>query len=263
MNDRNVVVASGFSDPNAWSRPPVPGPNIVGGPSLGGNFYGTPAGDGFSQTCADADGDGFCDAPNPLASNNVDAFPLVRPVDDGGGAGLGFPPGFFVDSRCTGVLTVGTSRVAFAAGFEDGDPTVSRPGPGDAERLVAVALRFVDTNTLTNLELDCTVEPTAEGREPSRFDFDLAAYEDREVAVCVEQRDGSVTCFEGPVDEDGWHPVDAGRVLLLAFDVFVGNTPVDATFFPGGLPGVADGSDDSDGSPDSGAPDAEGGSTAT
>jgi len=51
--------------------------NIMGGPSIGGNYYATPAGDGFSQTCNDVDVDGFCDDNNTFALvNNVDQLPL-------------------------------------------------------------------------------------------------------------------------------------------------------------------------------------------
>ncbi len=50
--------------------------NIVGGPFLGGNFYATPDGTGFSQRCTDADGDGFCDVSFAISGGNVDHFPL-------------------------------------------------------------------------------------------------------------------------------------------------------------------------------------------
>lgn len=50
-------------------------PNIVGGPYLGGNFWATPDGYGFSQTTPDSDGDGICDSAYTF-SGNVDQFPL-------------------------------------------------------------------------------------------------------------------------------------------------------------------------------------------
>ena len=43
------------------TRRRTPGPNIVGGPSIGGNFWAAPDGAGFSETHPDANGDGFCD----------------------------------------------------------------------------------------------------------------------------------------------------------------------------------------------------------
>ena len=44
-----------------YLQPPAKGKNIVNGPSLGGNFWATPDGDGFSETASDGNGDGFAD----------------------------------------------------------------------------------------------------------------------------------------------------------------------------------------------------------
>jgi len=46
---------------------------------LGGNYWAKPDGTGFSQTCADADGDGICDNAYTLATNNTDYLPLTTP----------------------------------------------------------------------------------------------------------------------------------------------------------------------------------------
>ena len=67
------------SDPNAWSRAKAKGPNIMGGPYLGGNFWAKPTNGGFSQTHPDTDGDGICDEVYTLATNNVDNLPLAPP----------------------------------------------------------------------------------------------------------------------------------------------------------------------------------------
>ncbi|MDD4620809.1 MAG: NosD domain-containing protein, partial [Methanosarcina sp.] len=54
------------------------GKNIVGGPYLGGNYWATPSGNGFSQTHSDNDGDGFADEPYRLGdSDSVDYLPLI------------------------------------------------------------------------------------------------------------------------------------------------------------------------------------------
>ncbi|RNI13670.1 VPXXXP-CTERM sorting domain-containing protein [Methanohalophilus portucalensis FDF-1] len=56
------------------------GPNIIGGPYIGGNFWATPDGTGFSQVNTDSDGDGFCDSPNSsyeLSNGNIDYLPLA------------------------------------------------------------------------------------------------------------------------------------------------------------------------------------------
>jgi parallel beta-helix repeat protein len=53
------------------------GPNIIGGPYIGGNFWATPNGNGFSQVNTDSDGDGFCDSSYELSDGNIDYLPLA------------------------------------------------------------------------------------------------------------------------------------------------------------------------------------------
>jgi hypothetical protein len=54
------------------------GENIVGGPYIGGNYWATPSGDGFSQTHSDSNRDGFADEPYVLEDADcVDYLPLV------------------------------------------------------------------------------------------------------------------------------------------------------------------------------------------
>lgn len=67
------------SKTNAWNVSPRDGPNIVGGPSIGGNYYATPNGTGINQTCADRNDDRFCDTPNDFNENGslVDSLPLT------------------------------------------------------------------------------------------------------------------------------------------------------------------------------------------
>ncbi|MCX8202683.1 MAG: right-handed parallel beta-helix repeat-containing protein, partial [Candidatus Micrarchaeota archaeon] len=75
-NTNNVYTDS----PNFWNTTLncSAGPNIVGGPCIGGNFWATPDGTGFSETCDDADKDGFCDYAYDILSDssNVDYLPL-------------------------------------------------------------------------------------------------------------------------------------------------------------------------------------------
>lgn len=85
-NSRNVVFGAQFADfQNAWNVSERPGPNVIGGPSVGGNYYATPDGTGVSQTCTDSDADGFCDSPDDFGdagtANNTDFLPLASPVD--------------------------------------------------------------------------------------------------------------------------------------------------------------------------------------
>lgn len=51
--------------------------NIIGGPYSGGNFWATPEGNGFSQTYADANGDGICDVAYTVSKGSIDYLPLA------------------------------------------------------------------------------------------------------------------------------------------------------------------------------------------
>lgn len=65
--------------PNVWNRTKTPGSNIVNGTYLGGNYYATPAGTGWSQVHPDR-GDGFVSEPYIFNKDNVDYLPLHLPV---------------------------------------------------------------------------------------------------------------------------------------------------------------------------------------
>jgi parallel beta-helix repeat protein len=72
----------GSCGPSTWSGPQQAGTSIVGGPATGGNFWGSPSGNGFSDTTPDANGDGICDRPFVINSGNSDALPLARASGD-------------------------------------------------------------------------------------------------------------------------------------------------------------------------------------
>jgi PGF-pre-PGF domain-containing protein len=74
-NTRNVQ----FTDTSDWNITKTPGKNIIGGPYIGGNYWATPAGDGFSQTHSDANGDGIAEEPYYMNEANIDYLPLVIP----------------------------------------------------------------------------------------------------------------------------------------------------------------------------------------
>ncbi|MDW7731657.1 MAG: NosD domain-containing protein [Methanolobus sp.] len=61
---------------NTWSLIQTNGTNIVGGPYIGGNFWTSPDGTGFSQTQVDMDGNGICDDVYVIEGSNVDKLPL-------------------------------------------------------------------------------------------------------------------------------------------------------------------------------------------
>ena len=57
---------------NIWNTTPTPGPNIVGGPYIGGNYWS-------DYTGTDGDGDGFGEASHDIAGGaNQDHLPLVH-----------------------------------------------------------------------------------------------------------------------------------------------------------------------------------------
>ena len=61
---------------NTWNITNSTGPNIIGGPFFGGNYWANSSGTGYSQTCNDTTGDGFCDIPYSVKSNDFDYLPL-------------------------------------------------------------------------------------------------------------------------------------------------------------------------------------------
>ncbi len=77
---KDVVFYSAHS--NTWNITAVPGANIIGGSTMGGNFWSKSNGTGFSQTCGDSDRNGICDTNLTLAAGNVDLLPLAPTPSD-------------------------------------------------------------------------------------------------------------------------------------------------------------------------------------
>jgi len=74
----NVVVDDVSTD-IAWNITQKPGTNILGGPYLGGNYWGSAAGTkGYSDTAADKDGFGIADQPYRINEYNIDYLPLTH-----------------------------------------------------------------------------------------------------------------------------------------------------------------------------------------
>ena len=74
-NTVNVNAPDGTG--STFSTTKTTGKNIVGGPYLGGNYWATPSGKGFSQTHSDKNGDGFADEPYKLDKSSIDNLPLI------------------------------------------------------------------------------------------------------------------------------------------------------------------------------------------
>ncbi|MGB9938544.1 PKD domain-containing protein [Methanosarcina sp.] len=79
FNNVNMTIRSGQG--NSYSTAKTAGTNIVGGPYIGGNFWGKPDGTGFSQTAVDRDGDGISDSAYTSITGSIysDYLPLVTP----------------------------------------------------------------------------------------------------------------------------------------------------------------------------------------
>lgn len=73
-NTANALVYSN-STGTKWNTTPTTGTNIVGGPNLGGNFWATPTGTGWSQTHT-GNADGFT-IPYTVSTGNIDQHPLA------------------------------------------------------------------------------------------------------------------------------------------------------------------------------------------
>ncbi|VVB73221.1 Periplasmic copper-binding protein (NosD) [uncultured archaeon] len=84
FNNTLNVQTNGLSE--LWNATLAAGTNIIGGNWIGGNFYATPAGDGFSENaanCTDADGNRICDSAYDINGDgsNVDGYPLAPYVN--------------------------------------------------------------------------------------------------------------------------------------------------------------------------------------
>ncbi|MEN6342659.1 MAG: carbohydrate-binding protein [Methanospirillum sp.] len=75
-NSANLELPAGVAVPQL-NVTKTAGPNIVGGPFIGGNAWANPSGTGFSQTHPDTDGDGFCDEPYHVGGAATDSLPLA------------------------------------------------------------------------------------------------------------------------------------------------------------------------------------------
>ncbi len=118
-NTHNFVSGS-----NIWNTTWTPGTNIIGGPYIGGNFWATPGGSGFSQTCQDIDSDGICDSSYILDSNNIDYLPLANDIKGISSCTAISSPGSYVliqnitGSMAASCITITSSNVVFdGAGY--------------------------------------------------------------------------------------------------------------------------------------------------
>jgi hypothetical protein len=66
---------------NSWNTTKQLGYRIYGKGFTGGNYWTSPNGNGYSDTCNDTNTDGFCDTPYQLGDNDIDYLPLTSKWD--------------------------------------------------------------------------------------------------------------------------------------------------------------------------------------
>jgi len=86
-NTNNVRLDTTYVYQNFWNTTKTLGTNIIGDPSIGGNYWTNPTGNGYSDTCADTNNDGFCDMSYQLNEKNIDYLPLTK-IKDSDGDGI-------------------------------------------------------------------------------------------------------------------------------------------------------------------------------
>ena len=78
FSNENNTRFVGFPKANIWNTTNIPGTNIIGGSSLGGNYWANASGTEYSQKCIDPDKNGICDIPYTIATGgNIDVYPLT------------------------------------------------------------------------------------------------------------------------------------------------------------------------------------------
>jgi parallel beta-helix repeat protein len=77
LNNTKNMYSEDKSSGNVWNVNKDPGTNIIGGFFLGGNFWASPKGNGFSQIHSDTDDDGICETAYDMGKGNIDYLPLA------------------------------------------------------------------------------------------------------------------------------------------------------------------------------------------
>ena len=84
FNNSQNVLAPSSTFPGTWNLSAQPGKNVVGNPMIGGNYWGTPTGTGFSDVTPDRDADGFVDGifmlPGGIGTDSLPLGPSLSPL---------------------------------------------------------------------------------------------------------------------------------------------------------------------------------------
>ncbi len=159
INNTNNYYFFDTSYSNSWNKTKALGHTIIGGSYLGGNFWASPNGTGFSQTCADVDKDGICDSPYVLDGNNTDYLPLVINFTQFSGAiigkfayssGTGIPGVTVNLTNASGVVTTTTTNSSGGYSFTNvitGNYNINASKPGffgNSTNIVVASTSTVD-----------------------------------------------------------------------------------------------------------------------
>ena len=143
---------------NEWNVSARSGTNVVGGPTVGGNYYAESNGTGFSEACADGNDDGVCDSPNALAPNNTDHLPLAGDAN----ASVGYVEVYGFDVPAQFTENEGATVTA----------NVTNVGTERATQTVVLAGNFVYENRFEDETVDRTV--TLAPGETTTLTFDVS-----------------------------------------------------------------------------------------
>ncbi|MDD3043730.1 MAG: NosD domain-containing protein, partial [Methanosarcinaceae archaeon] len=170
FNNKNNTLFEGEIEGSVWNTTKTTGTNIVSGPYLGGNYWGTPNGTGWSQSSTDADEDGFCDTPYNITDNMTDYLPLkVIPEPESTGSDSHSPRYRPASSPSEGVTAVEGGQQRAVAGQET---HVSLNGEASGvygigftsesySGMVITRIEVLDTRTAVNEASEKTPEGTA------------------------------------------------------------------------------------------------------
>jgi parallel beta-helix repeat protein len=223
LNDLNFgTSASGTLGMNEWNIPPISViglTNIAGGPSFGGNLWANPSGTGFSEGCADANTDGFCDTSLVLAPNNVDNFPLVGQLEVCNDA---------IDNDLDGFTDCADSNCAATCADTDGDgvPITTDNCPDNAN----AHQEDSDGDTLGDKCDSDTFNASFE--EGASFHVSTPLYRskvDHEGCVSVSANSGSGELAALPdigsqASIDGGAEIDVIKICPTALNIAIGST---------------------------------------
>jgi len=188
------------------------------GTEIGGNYWTNPSGNGYSDTCTDADNDGFCDNSYTVATNNIDYLPYsnkyVAPAPPAPAGGRTSLPISFEIQPSKFNITVGVGEETFA------ELTIYNKEPIP----ITVQIEFKGKKEIVSTTLDTVnVKPNSKATIFLKIKGDSAPTV-REAFIIVEARKGLasnikeiplyVYTVESETKEFGQLPVDSSQQYI-------------------------------------------------